>query len=218
MPRFRSAYFAGLLVSLTLHAGVLYGLRGLHTDIPVAPVQTLYVNMVTPPAAPKLPEPVKPEPARKVRVHSLTSARVIPPQSRVATAPVAADRPAEAAVMPQLAAVAHTAALDTPAVAKPAEPATLTSELALSCPERNAPRYPASSRRMGEQGRVMVRVELNEAGRVAEALVAASSGVPRLDEAALVAVKQWRCNPAQRDGRAVRAVAMQSFNFSLDMP
>ena len=200
-------------MSLTLHGGVLYGLRGMHTDIPVAPVQTLYVNMVTPPASPKLPEP-----AHKVRLQGLTSARVIPLQPQVATAPIAANSPAEAPVPPQLAAVAYAAVVEPPAVAKPVEPATLTSELALSCPERNAPRYPAPSRRMGEQGRVMLRVKLDEEGRVAEARVAASSGVPRLDEAALIAVKQWRCNPAQRDGRAVRAVAMQSFNFSLDMP
>ena len=42
-----------------------------------------------------------------------------------------------------------------------------------------------------------------------------SSGAQRLDEAALAAVRVWRCNPARRDGKPVRAIALQPFDFIL---
>jgi protein TonB len=42
-----------------------------------------------------------------------------------------------------------------------------------------------------------------------------SSGFKRLDEAAMTAVKTWRCNPPVRNGQPVRAVALQPFNFVL---
>jgi protein TonB len=45
--------------------------------------------------------------------------------------------------------------------------------------------------------------------------VKSSSGFPRLDEAALSAVKSWRCTPASRNGVALRSFALQPFNFTL---
>ena len=101
------------------------------------------------------------------------------------------------------------------APARPAGPVSLGSELAVACPERSAPVYPPLSRRQGEEGKVVLRVELDEQGRVGAARVATASGFARLDEAALAAVKTWRCNPARRDGQPVRAVALQPFKFVL---
>ena len=98
---------------------------------------------------------------------------------------------------------------------KPVGPVTLDSELSVSCPDRAAPGYPLLSRRMGEVGIAVVRVELDEQGHVTSARVATGSGFARLDEAALAAVKTWRCNSAQRNGQAVRAVALQPFKFVL---
>lgn len=97
-------------------------------------------------------------------------------------------------------------------------PVTLASELALVCAERRAPPYPSVSRRLGEAGRVMLRVELDATGRVVQAQVVDSSGFSRLDAAALAAVRNWRCEPPRRDGRAVGAVALQPFDFTLDGP
>jgi protein TonB len=97
----------------------------------------------------------------------------------------------------------------------PAGPVTLGEELSVACPERRAPAYPAISRRLGEEGMVVLRVELDQAGSVVHAEVKASSGFARLDEAALTAVKTWRCQPAQRNGQPVRAVALQPFKFVL---
>jgi protein TonB len=78
------------------------------------------------------------------------------------------------------------------------------------------PNYPAASRRLNEQGRLVVRVELDETGRIAAVRIAESSGHKRLDDAGLEAVKNWHCNAATRNGVAVRGIAMQPFDFILD--
>lgn len=62
------------------------------------------------------------------------------------------------------------------------------------------PAYPALSKRMGEQGRVVVRTLIGTDGRAQEAQVAQSSGFERLDQAALKAALQWRYVPGKRDG------------------
>jgi protein TonB len=97
----------------------------------------------------------------------------------------------------------------------PAGPVALGSELALACPERAPPAYPATSRRLGEVGVVVLRVELDEQGLVASVRIETASGFERLDQAALTAVKTWRCNPPRRNGQPTRAVARQPFHFVL---
>ncbi len=56
------------------------------------------------------------------------------------------------------------------------------------------------SKRLGEQGRVVVRVFIDEKGLPKEALLEVKSGYSRLDQAALQAVMSWRYVPAQRAG------------------
>ena len=101
------------------------------------------------------------------------------------------------------------------AVVQATQSVLLSGELSVSCSERTTPAYPKLSLRLGEQGRTLLLVELDERGRVANVSVKSGSGFPRLDEAAVSAVRSWRCTPAMRDGVAVRAVAMQPFNFAL---
>jgi protein TonB len=62
----------------------------------------------------------------------------------------------------------------------------------------------------------LLRVELGEDGRVSGVAVKTSSGFSSLDEAAVSAVKTWRCKPAIQNGVAVRAVALQPFAFILE--
>ena len=102
------------------------------------------------------------------------------------------------------------------APALPVGPVALSGDLSVVCPSRRAPAYPALSRRLGEAGKVVLRVSLDRVGNVAKASVDRSSGFPRLDEAALAAVRDWRCTPAQRNGQAVEATALQPFNFVLE--
>lgn len=80
-----------------------------------------------------------------------------------------------------------------------------------------APAYPRLSRRLGEQGKVLLRVRVTVEGRAAQILEAQSSGSARLDEAARQAVRQWRFVPAQRGGRAVEAWVIVPIVFTLEI-
>lgn len=62
------------------------------------------------------------------------------------------------------------------------------------------PVYPAISRRLAEQGKVLVRVLIGKNGRAQQVEVTQSSGYERLDHAALEAVLSWRYVPGQLGG------------------
>lgn len=57
------------------------------------------------------------------------------------------------------------------------------------------PHYPLVSRRLREQGLVVVKLCVNEQGIVGEAGLSKSSGFENLDQSALKALSQWRFNP-----------------------
>lgn len=97
----------------------------------------------------------------------------------------------------------------------PSGPVMLSTELSVICPDMNAPTYPSASRRLGEQGELMLKLELDESGRVQKVQVTRSSGYVRLDEAAISAVKTWQCNPPLQNGQPVTVIAMQPFSFML---
>lgn len=63
-----------------------------------------------------------------------------------------------------------------------------------------APAYPAISRRLGEQGKVVIRVLIDKDGTPQQGDIGQSSGYARLDQAALRAVMDWRYVPGRRDG------------------
>lgn len=60
--------------------------------------------------------------------------------------------------------------------------------------------YPFLSRRMGEQGKVVVRVLIGADGVAQKAEIRQSSGHVRLDESALATALQWRYVPGKRGG------------------
>lgn len=199
---------AGVLLVLALHAAALWGLWSHRLIALPQDSAPLFVSFIAPPRPPRISEP---EAAPKQP----------PPQQPPAATPAppqlaAAAQPAETAVAPAPTPVpAVPIEPKATAAVAPAAPIELAAELALSCPERTAPNYPPLSRRMNETGIALLQVELDLQGRVSSAVVATSSGSARLDAAALAAVRSWRCNPAQRNGQAVRAVALQPFKFVL---
>ena len=83
----------------------------------------------------------------------------------------------------------------------PAETVTLPSSGA-DYLRNPPPAYPRLSRRMGEQGTVMVRVLILADGHPDKAEIRTSSGYPRLDEAAIASVQGWRFVPGKRNGVA----------------
>jgi protein TonB len=193
----------GIVFVVLLHAAALWSLWQYEIiPTPQELASTLFVSFIAPPA-PKQEEPKPPPP----KPHPVEKPRDLHPHL-VAQTPVVAPTDYVAPPQPEPAPPAPPA----PAVAAPVQ---LGSELSLACPQRTPPAYPPFSRRMGETGVVVVRVELDETGHVAAARIKESSGYSRLDEAALTAVKTWRCHPATRNGQPVRAIALQPFNFIL---
>uniref|UniRef100_UPI0022EAD430 energy transducer TonB n=1 Tax=Falsiroseomonas oryzae TaxID=2766473 RepID=UPI0022EAD430 len=79
-----------------------------------------------------------------------------------------------------------------------------------------APEYPPASRIRGEQGRVVLRVQVDPGGQALDATVLASSGHAALDEAAERAVRRWRFEPAQENGRPVFSSTTVAITFRLD--
>jgi TonB family protein len=77
------------------------------------------------------------------------------------------------------------------------------------------PRYPESARRDGKEGRVLLRVLVNEEGRTASVQVNRSSGVESLDQAALEAIKRWRFSPARLGDRPVESWVRIPIDFRL---
>ena len=79
-----------------------------------------------------------------------------------------------------------------------------------------APEYPPVARRRGEEGRVLLSVAVCPAGWAERIEVRASSGSPRLDRAALEAVRRWRFVPANQNGVAVASRIVVPIVFRLD--
>jgi periplasmic protein TonB len=152
-----------------------------------------------PPAA--LPAPVQAKPvetAPKPPVRRPAPPRPAPRSRQAAPVPMASSPPPSA----------PTAAVDPPTLI-PARP------IRGSAANRD-PAYPDAARRRGEQGRVMLRVDVSAGGAPISVTPLQSSGFPRLDDAAVAAVRQWRFEPAERNGKPVEGVADVPILFRLE--
>jgi len=83
----------------------------------------------------------------------------------------------------------------------------------LSLPE---PVYPVLSRKRGEEGKVLIEIGISAKGKVLKAQVTSSSSHPRLDRAALEAVKVATFSPATEYGRPVESVRKIAYRFRLE--
>lgn len=202
---FKPERMAGLALVVAIHATALWGLWQ-HRLIPnPQEAMILFANFIAPPPnkkeEPKRPPARQPKPIEKPQPRQIvTETPAVSPTDYAAPPPPQSAPPIEAPSAPP---------------PKLAGPVTLGGELSVACPERRPPSYPRHSQRMGEEGAVVLRVELDEQGSVSAARVSTSSGFAQLDNAALAAVRTWRCNPPTRNGHPVRTVAMQPFNFIL---
>ncbi len=210
----------GLLLVLVFHGALFYGLWQQRLIPPPEQMATLFVDFIAAPM-PETTKKTKPEPPpaklqpikkpqpKPEQPRLVTKAPVLPKEETVAPPPEPElDLKPEIDMMPEPEVATRPAQMQT-------GPVTLSSELSVSCPKLNAPAYPPISRRMGEEGKLVLRVELDEEGLVDTAEIINSSGYARLDEAAMTAVKSWQCKPPLRDGQSVRAIALQPFNFVL---
>lgn len=78
------------------------------------------------------------------------------------------------------------------------------------------PRYPPQSRKLREQGLVVLRVLIDERGTACDVSVERSSGYERLDRAAREAIARAEFRPYLEDGIARRALVLIPIEFSLN--
>jgi protein TonB len=77
------------------------------------------------------------------------------------------------------------------------------------------PIYPQRSRRAGEEGKVVVRVLIDVAGRPAQVSVQGSSGHPELDQSAVSAVRAAQFRPYAEGGVPQAVWVLVPINFVL---
>jgi protein TonB len=78
------------------------------------------------------------------------------------------------------------------------------------------PVYPALSRRLSEEGKVLLKVRVSAQGTALDVAVSKSSGFARLDAAAAEAVTRWRFVPARRGDEAVDSSVVVPITFALE--
>lgn len=223
MYEFRIEKLVGLVLVVAIHVALLYAAVSYKLIPPPQETLTLMVNLIKPPPPPKEepppPEPPKPPPPKEVKLIKKQKPIELPKPAPVLVAEAPVIAPTEPVAPPPPPEPIKEAPAPEPVVEapppKPAAPAQITGDM-LECSQKSQPNYPPASRRMGEQGSVKLRLELDETGRITSAKVVESSGHTRLDNAGLATVKNWRCQAATRDGQPVRAVALQTFDFILD--
>jgi periplasmic protein TonB len=209
-PIRRGSLFA---IVVGLHAGILLAIVAARTVLPEIPEMPMVVEMFDPEPEVQKEEPpqAKPLPVAKPQ-----------PLLRQAPAPQPLAPPLETTASPEPAPAAAVAAPPENKPVTPGPPATPATEA--STPARfdanylrnPAPPYPTLSRRMGEEGRVILRVAVNPQGIADSVEVKTSSGSSRLDESALRTVRTWKFIPAKRGDTAVQSVVLVPIIFKLE--
>lgn len=211
-----SKRFGPMAGVIALHAVLFYGIySGMASRLVAAAMpKTVYVEFVTP------SEPSKPVEAPTPKTVQLTPPPLVTPP----IVPVVIQTPNPDAITlptPQAAPVEKTAAAPAPVsvqapaapAAPPAGPRTLSSGVEYI--EAPQPVYPNMSKRLGEQGKVILRVLVDEKGRANQVVIQTSSGFARLDEAGRQAALRAQFKPYIEDGRAVAVYVIVPLNFSL---
>lgn len=160
-----------------------------------------------------LPKPVTPVSKEVKATNPLNTAASATPQVAIqhTTQDAITAAPAPAELTPPVMSAPVAAA---PAIAKTeaAGPKMISAVEYIQAPQAD---YPPMARRMGEEGRVVMQVLVNDKGRAEKVEILKSSGFARLDESAKVALLRALFKPYVEDGKATMVLATASINFSL---
>lgn len=198
------------------HVGLLLSMS--HAAPPAQPPQPLPMEMVTiPTPAPAIrPAPPAPVKTATIKPHKAAPApRPLPAPVKPSPKAITTDTRAEADTS-KTSAVAEAPVASRSEPAPPAPPAPVVPPTHIGGHLGNPrPAYPPLSIELGEAGAVGLRVAVGADGRAQEVSVARSSGFPRLDRAALQAVRNWRFRPATRGGEAIPYTYVFNVDFDL---
>lgn len=198
---------SGLLtVVIGLHAAVIAVVIAAKTVVPQIMEMPLIVDLVQPaeikpPEAKPLPV-TKPQPVfQKPQPRPTPTPVIEATQSQVATANAPVASPPDVKPAPP---------------APPAEAPVVQARFDADYLKNPAPPYPPLSRRMGEEGKVILRVSVNSQGGADQVEIRSSSGSQRLDESAVNTVKHWKFIPAKRGDSAVQSWVLVPIVFKLE--
>lgn len=217
-------------VVLTLHAAGIWALQSGMDRPPepqIIPAEVIAQFIAPPapeppapaPAAPPTPQPPKPTP--KPPQPKPQPVQKAPPLPKAIADPTPAPN-APTGTLDSAPAV-NTAPPAPPAPPAPSTPPAAPSGGAVQLPSSDAaylnnprPGYPSISRRMGEQGKVLLRVMVSEQGLPQQIEIKTSSGYERLDKAAITSVQRWRFVPGKRNGIPEAMWYIVPINFVLE--
>ena len=215
------------LLVLLAHAVVIYVLatQNAMDEVQKITVKPMVVSLITQ-LAPKpelLPviEPPKPvvEPKPKLKKLAEKIRPIETPTERLVEATT--EQIKEEKPTPQADKVPEPVLAKTASVQKVVEDVAKNEEIVpprfgVSYLSNPAPDYPPMSRRIGEEGRVLMKVLVTAEGSAAQVEIEKTSGSERLDKAAMAAVKQWRFIPAKKNNQPLSAYVLVPIKFALD--
>ncbi len=217
-PLSRNASIAAAVVAFhvaliwTLQSGLL--LRAAELVVP-ASVIAVFVELPTPvvePTPPKTTTPPLPATAKKP-VAKPAKATPKQPNQPLAVPDTTPSPQAPAGVVAPAEPFNRTQEVE-PAAAAPAPVQQPSSDAAYL---RNpSPPYPPLSKRLNEQGKVVIRVLIGVDGSAKKGEIGKSSGFDRLDQTALSTVLKWRYVPGQRGGTPEEMWFNVPINFVLE--
>ncbi|MFP5411161.1 MAG: energy transducer TonB [Gammaproteobacteria bacterium] len=168
--------------------------------------------------------------ARLVLPHTPLSAATVPPDSEAATPgtnPLVADdaadtvpavtKPAPAQPVPPAAVPAPPASPAGPAIAIPVDLTFYTARQLDVQPRALGsiePDYPPDADREQRSGKVRLQLKLEADGRVSDVEVVQADPPGVFDDSAVRAFRDARFSPAQKDGRAVRALLLIEVEYN----
>jgi len=196
----------GLSVTLAMHALAAFALLSYaparQALMQAAPIM---IDLISPPKI-ETPKPTPPVELPKPRPVAKAIQQPTPSPLPVLTAPAEAPSPIVAPPAPPAPAAEAVVAPE------PITPPVFNANYL----DNPAPAYPPMSRRMHEEGKVILRVLVNPKGSADDVQVRASSGFARLDDAARDTVRRWKFVPAKRGADAVPAWVLIPVSFRLE--
>ncbi len=196
-PAKRRSRYIGFAVVGVLHVGLIWAAATMvrsHGGPLIPDVLTTEIIQELPPP-PEEPPPPPPE----------VDVELAPMPDMVVLPEIIFDTPVDTSIQ-QITQVETVPETRPQPITPKAEPAPQPrSVVQPSFPEHlEKPEYPRRSRQLNEEGITTMRVCVNAKGRVSDATIVESSGWERLDEAALVWVRDLRgFKPKKVDGKAV---------------
>ena len=218
-----TALAVGVVVSVLLHAAAIIAWLRQPVVTPVAlgaPTVTVDLLAPAPPVAPVTPAAVQPAPppASEPQIQPDEGTRFAPHKVVKKKQPVQQEvvKKTQRDDKPPLPPAASAVPTPAPPSAVPTAVATQVTTARFEANYLSSPAvYPPLSQRLGEEGRVLLRVDVSADGRPLNIALKTSSGFERLDQAAITAVTHWRFKPAQQNGRAVASTVDVPIHFKL---